>query len=418
MLPVAGLALLVAGCTTAPQADFAAIPTAGAPAFAGGRRVVPAATEEDLSALLAEELARTGVPALAAGVLRGEQRVASGVAGVRRAGIGVPVTRGDRFAIASAAKPISATTVARLVDLGILGWDRPVRDYFPEVSAAPGWEKITLRHLLTHTAGLRDPWGSFLATTYLQRGTAAQRRAQLVAAVMRRAPSTPPGTRVHYCNADYIVAGAVAERATGEIWEALVHRHVFAPLGMASAGFGPPGTPGTLDQPWGHGAPRLAQLPLVGTLGFDPGSRGADYPALASPAGYVHLDLEDWAEFIALHLRGHPANPQRSPRLLTPTAFDVLQESLAPGTSGGWFVAERAWARGKRPGDRGRVLFHLGDNGRWTSAVWLAPEIDFAVFAVCNVGNRDPAIDRVIATLVGRYAKAAASAGTSSPLAP
>lgn len=43
----------------------------------------------------------------------------------------------------------------------------------------------------------------------------------------------------------------------------------------------------------------------------------------------------------------------------------------------------RSWVRGARAGDTGRVLFHQGDNGRWNTAIYLAPEIDFAVLIAC-----------------------------------
>lgn len=46
----------------------------------------------------------------------------------------------------------------------------------------------------------------------------------------------------------------------------------------------------------------------------------------------------------------------------------------------------RRWAKGTRPGDTGRRLWHAGSNGRWTCGVVVAPEIDFAVLVACNCG--------------------------------
>jgi hypothetical protein len=52
----------------------------------------------------------------------------------------------------------------------------------------------------------------------------------------------------------------------------------------------------------------------------------------------------------------------------------------------GWFISTASWARGTRPEDTGRYLWHAGSNGRWTCAVVIAPEIDFAVLVACNRG--------------------------------
>ena len=52
-----------------------------------------------------------------------------------------------------------------------------------------------------------------------------------------------------YSNLAFVIAGAMAEKVTGKTWEALMQERLFEPLGMSSAGFGPPGAPGGVDQP-------------------------------------------------------------------------------------------------------------------------------------------------------------------------
>ena len=76
----------------------------------------------------------------------------------------------------------------------------------------------------------------------------------------------------------------MAERVTARTWESLMQELLFAPLGIASAGFGPPGVPGELDQPWGHQR--------------DPDSGNwvpsqLDNAAAPGPAGTVHITIED-----------------------------------------------------------------------------------------------------------------------------
>lgn len=403
------LVLTVASsCSSPPHRDFAAAAThVAAPAHGAVIpdlvSVAPDAVVLDL--WLTELAERRQVPGIVAAVLRGNQIVARGAAGVRRKGSPEKVTPTDQFHIASCAKAMSAMVVARLVEEGKLDWGRPVSTYFADDRAHAAWDRITLRHLFTHTSGLKDPVWAFLANVYFEDGNLTERRARLAQRMLRTEPPAPPGERAMYQNISYILLAAVAEQVTGTAWEQLMEDYVFAPLKLESAGFGPPGTPGKLDQPWGHGKHRVLQLGLFGNAAFDPGARGADYPALASPAGYIHLSIDDWAAFVALHLRAHAANPQRNAPLLRPETYAALHEARPGiGYSGGWLVETRPWARGSRPDDIGRVLFHLGDNGRWTSAVWIAPEIDFAVLVSCNRGDMSGAVEEVVGQLVRQYA--------------
>jgi CubicO group peptidase (beta-lactamase class C family) len=103
-----------------------------------------------------------------------------------------------------------------------------------------------------------------------------------------------PGSAYLYSNLGYVIAGAVVERTLSKSWEEAISELVFAPLGMTSAGFGGLGTPGLIDQPWGHnvdGRPVPKNGPAV------------DNPAVLGPAGTVHATLRDWAKFVADQLR-------------------------------------------------------------------------------------------------------------------
>ena len=94
-----------------------------------------------------------------------------------------------------------------------------------------------------------------------------------------------------YSNLGYIVVAMMAESATGTKWESLIQQELFGPLGMTTAGFGPPSTAGNIDQPWGHGR-NSSQI-------F---SNQFDNPPSLAPAGTIHCSIVDWAKFVALHL--------------------------------------------------------------------------------------------------------------------
>jgi CubicO group peptidase (beta-lactamase class C family) len=315
---------------------------------------------------------------------------------------------------------MTATLVAMLVEEGKLNWTTTLGELFADMVKPmhPAWEKVTLRQVLAHRSGLRfDPdsvvraLNLYLAPYASSRNrpesmrsseeTLPQQRLEIARRALSRPPGIPPDTKYWYSNVGYILAGAVLERLTGRAWEDLMRERLFQPLGISTGGFGPPGTAGKTDQPWGHSS--ILGKPL------DPGSPAAEFPLFYSPAGLVHMTITDWAKFIVLHLRGDPANPHCHAALLKLDTFAELH-AVVPATSSkgwfmrggtflvtgdatpavtycaGWFISPAGWAKGTRPGDTGRRLWTGGSNARWNCVTSIAPELDFAVLVMCNRG--------------------------------
>src|SRR5262249_216549 len=150
-----------------------------------------------------------------------------------------------------------------------------------------------------------------------------------------------PGTRFHYSNAGYIIAGAMLERVTGQTWEELMRQRLFSPLGMTSAGFGPPSAPSQTDQPWGH---------VVKDGVFEP--RYGDNPRALGPAGSVQCGVLDYLKFGTLQASGGT----QPPRLILPASLTKLHEPPPnQDYAMGWAVAKRDWAKGV-------ALSHNGSN--------------------------------------------------------
>ena len=243
----------------------------------------------------------------------------------------------------------------------------------------PVWTTVTLPQLLAHGAGLRLLADRALKSRVLSSGgDLLHQRLEIAWHTLARPPKRWPGGKFSwsgYSNLGYVLAGAVLEHLTGRAWEDLMRERLFLPLGITTGGFGPPGTPGKTDQPWGHSW--ITGKPI------DPGS--ANLPSFYGPAGLAHMTVPDWAKFVGMHLQGNPANPHRQAALLRPDTFAALHtNAIAETYSAGWKLATERWAKGSRPGDTGRVLWHAGSDGRWFSAVAMAPEIDFAVLVACN----------------------------------
>ena len=372
LLPLLGLA--AAGSLSA---ESAAPPDAAKP---------PEVTisAEDLSPLLEPIRAKHRIPGMVCGILAGDQ-LRLGAAGVRKAGAPEPITTGDLLHLGSCTKAMTATLIATLVEQKKLAWEARLSHLFPDLKPemSEDFQTITLQQLLTHRSGLpsNGPW--------LELGRNASTTAQrlnLLKKMMQGELKSEPGRKFLYSNAGYALAGLMAEQVTGEAWEKLMRERLFGPLGMASAGFGAPGTPGKVDQPWGH---------VVKPDG--PEGRQADNAPGAGPAGRVHCTMTDWAKFVNLHL--HAARGDA--RMLKAETSTHLH-TPSPGTdyACGWIITKRPWADGT-------VLTHNGSNTMWYAVVWIAPKKDLAVLVVANQGDKEAekACDDTAGALIGHQLK-------------
>lgn len=333
---------------------------------------------DELAAILEQIRAQHNLPALAGAIILKGRVTAIGAVGVRRTGGEECVTVNDLFHIGSCTKAMTATLIAMLVEDGVLTWQTTIGEVFDNVPMDDAWRSITIEQLLHNRggapAGLSDDglWSRLWAFD----GHARESRMMLVRGVLSR----PPGAagQYVYSNAGYAMAGAMAERMIDTPWEEMMHERIFTPLGMSSAGFGPPGEvnrDGHADQPRGHRPNGIPVEPV----------RMADNPDAIAPAGKVHCSLVDWAKFIALHL-GH--NTDGKKLLCSETIARLHAPAEGPGESYamGWIVTSRSWSKGEDD-DEGTVLTHAGSNTLWYAVAWLAPERDLAVVIATNHGG-------------------------------
>jgi CubicO group peptidase (beta-lactamase class C family) len=137
----------------------------------------------------------------------------------------LPVTVDTCYDIASLTKMFTATAALRLVDEGVLEFDRLASDYLPGLHA----RGVTLRHLLTHTSGL-----SLRLSTLREHAPA-----DLRAAIYALDPAIPPGTHVAYVNINTLLLGDIVAHVAGAPLDEALHRLVLAPLGMHETCFCP-----------------------------------------------------------------------------------------------------------------------------------------------------------------------------------
>ena len=143
---------------------------------------------------------------------------------------GVPNKPDTIFEIASVSKQFTAAAVLLLARDGKLSLDDPARKYLPEL---PDYGRpLTIRHMLTHTSGLRD-WGSVVGLTGWPRGTRAYTHAHVLDIVSRqRSLNFPSGTRWSYSNTGYNLAAVLISRVSGMSFAEFTRARIFEPLGM------------------------------------------------------------------------------------------------------------------------------------------------------------------------------------------
>jgi CubicO group peptidase (beta-lactamase class C family) len=342
-----------------------------------------------LDSLLSATRSKYYLPAIGVAIILEGKLKWVDVDGVRKYGDTTQVTVDDKWHIGSDTKAMTATMIARLVEMGKLNWSTTISQVFPELKGkiSSEYDSVTVEMLLCHRAGLlTETWPSGMSKMSLlhSRSSEREQRYDYVKQMLADPPRSKPGTKFEYANAGFIIAGAIAERVMDSPYADLMQQYVFGPLGMSSVGYGPTNTEGKIDQPWAHSMNGSKHVPMDA----DP---TGDNPPVLTPAGRVHLSLADWAKFAIAHLDG-----EEHGGILQPSTYRKLHSLPFGGEYGfGWGISTRSWAKGT-------VLTHNGSNGMNFATLWLAPKIRFGVLVVTNQGdtNAEAAVSDVVTAVV------------------
>ncbi len=242
---------------------------------------------------------------------------------------GPPVTPNTLFQAASISKPVTAMAVLRLVQSGKLNLDADVNQYLKTwkipANAFTERAKVTLRELLTHTAGLTvhgfPGYASDAPLPTLAQILNGEKPANSAAIRV----DTEPGTLWRYSGGGYVVAQQLLQDVTGEPFPKLMHDTVLQPIGMASS---------TYEQPLPKNRLAEVALPYRGDGQPVPGGPHV-YPEMA-PAGLwtTPSDLARYAIEVQRSLSGasnHVLSANMVREMLTP---GLNHQGLGPGTGG------------------------------------------------------------------------------------
>lgn len=180
---------------------------------------------DDIDDYAKTAMAREHIPGVAIAVVKsGSVAKVSGY-GLADIEQNVPVRPETVFKIGSASKQFIAAGIMLLAQDGRLGVDDLAGKYIPGLP--PTWQKITLRHLLTHTSGLMREAPGFDAYKTL-------RDLDVIRTAFSRPLLTPTGTKYEYSNLGYYVLAEVISRVSGKPWHEFISERIFAPLGMTN----------------------------------------------------------------------------------------------------------------------------------------------------------------------------------------
>jgi CubicO group peptidase (beta-lactamase class C family) len=184
-----------------------------------------------------QQLLAQSIPGLALIVRQNDKIVYAKGYGYASLEQAIPATTEQRFQIGSISKQFTAAAVMLLVEDGKMALDDKISKYLGAVP--PEWEPITVRQVLTHTAGLPQDISNADYDATNQHG--AYTTDQILAVLETYKPQTPPGTTYAYSNVGYELMGIIIEKASGIFFGDLIQSRIFTPLGMSSArviGFG------------------------------------------------------------------------------------------------------------------------------------------------------------------------------------
>jgi CubicO group peptidase (beta-lactamase class C family) len=171
------------------------------------------------------EMQRQHIPGLSLLVAKDGKIIRAEGFGLANVELQVPVKPETVFQSGSVGKQFTATAVMMLVEEGKIGLDDPLSKYFADAPAA--WKDVTVRELLSHTAG----FGDYPKNFNFRKDWTEDQELKLIESIPL---AYAPGAKWDYSNLGYVTLGILIHRVTGEFYGDFLQQRIFQPLGMTS----------------------------------------------------------------------------------------------------------------------------------------------------------------------------------------
>ncbi|MFH1177581.1 MAG: serine hydrolase domain-containing protein [Acidobacteriota bacterium] len=284
--------------------------------------------------------------------------------GVKHRRNGGAVDASTVFRIGSITKQMTAAAVMQQVEAGRVNLDDPLTQFVPELELAGRWpaSAITVRHLLTHTAAYPDNLTSISGPTgddALSKWVATQTQVRLHA---------PPGSFWNYSNPNFVLAGLVAERASGIPYRQYMPAQVWGPAGMTATTLSPADAMAGGNYSFGHYEnPYTGAEVIAAPDSYDNGS--------VAPAGWAFSTAPDLVRWALLLTDGGGA-------VLTPASAEQMEQpQVSLGYTPGLFYGYGIMVEDYKGLD---LRQHGGSLAGWGAMLIWERERRFAVALLAN----------------------------------
>ena len=324
--------------------------------------VAPGAARADaVDDLIAAEIQKRHLPGISVAVVRDGQVIKTAAAGLADLELGVPATPKTVFQIQSITKTFTAAAILLLADEGKLTLEDPIAKHLE--GTPESWKDVTIRHLLSHTSGIKD---------FINEPTASLRidvtEEEVLRATAARPLNFPTGERYSYSNTNYHLLAMVIRKHTGKWYGDFLRERIFIPLGMSDT----------------RVVSLTAIIPNRASGYFWTGSayRKGDFIAesiLSYGGGGILSTGPDMALWAQAMMDGKLLKPEAIAQAWTPAR---LKDGKTTGYGLGWGIGTI---------ECHREVSYSGAHGTgFTSFLAIYPEDHLAVVVLLNRGAADP----------------------------
>jgi CubicO group peptidase (beta-lactamase class C family) len=360
---------------TAKKIETAAVPVTKGPAAAATLDAKD--VEAWLDGYLPYALERARIPGAVVVVVRGNQVVLQkgyGFADVAKRAPVLPET--TLFRPGSVSKLFTWTAVMQQVEAGKIDLDKDVNAYLDFKIPAYQGKPITMRNIMTHTAGFQESV-RYLISSDPKAVMALKKQMPLALPDRVFAPGTTPA----YSNYATALAGYIVERVSGEPFDNYIENHIFTPLGMTHSSFRQP-LPAALAPHMSKGYPNVTKKPEPFEI------------VVPAPAGSLSASGADMGKFMIAHLNDGAG-------LLKPDTTKQMHDFKAPGVGPLNSMAlgfYEQWVNGHR------AIAHGGDTVWFHSYLWLFPDADIGIYISMNSAGQAGDAGAVRSALFHKFA--------------
>jgi CubicO group peptidase (beta-lactamase class C family) len=286
----------------------------------------------------------------------------------------------------SMTKLVTATAIVQLAERGVLELDDPIRGFVSEFPSGDRGRRVTIRHLLSHSAGLANPIPvGWVRPAETPTADLHEFTSRLLAKHSRL--RSEPGERASYSNLGYLVLGEVIEAASGRPYTDYVRSNILSPLGMTSTDFvyrddmAPRAATGYHPR-FNVMTPLLRRMVPAGIFDHRIGRLWAfsRFCVQGAPYGGLVGTVHDAARFLRLHLAGIDV-PSSS--VLSPEGIAAMQLPTARGRK---LDVALGWFHRRADKDIGnRYWEHLGGGAGFFNTMRIYPELKLGLVAMGNL---------------------------------